>query len=109
MPQLPIHDGGASCTLDEQGAAQRDAQFANVVERGLRHRERSADGAVRLTFDKSERLEEDVRELVRQESQCCAFFSFDVLTEEDKLIIHVDAPDSKTAYLDELYRATRPG
>ncbi len=107
MPQLPIHDGGASCNLDEQGAAQRNAEFADVVQRGLRHRKRTPD-RVWLTFERKEGLEEDIRELVQRESQCCGFFSFDVAVGEGDIVVEVTAPAGKTAYLDALYRATDP-
>ncbi|MDP9021540.1 MAG: hypothetical protein M3N57_02350 [Actinomycetota bacterium] len=107
MSQLPLHDAGASCTLDEQGAARRSVEFANVVERGLRDRKRTS-GGVRLTFDRKEGLEEDLRELVRRESGCCAFFSFDVDVTEGVIVVEVAAPAEKDAYLEALYRATEP-
>ncbi len=107
MQQVPIHDGGASCNLDEQGAARRNVEFADVVERGLRDRQRTS-GGVRLTFDRKEGLEDDLRELVRRESECCAFFSFDVDVTEGFIVLEVAAPTEKDAYLDALYRATDP-
>lgn len=107
MTQLPIHDAGASCELNEQGAQRRNVEFAAVVEHGLRDRKRTTDG-VQLTFDHDERLKNDVRELVGRESQCCAFFTFDVHVTEDTIAINVSAPADKHAYLDALYRATDP-
>lgn len=107
MKQLPIHDGGASCGLDERGAARRNAEFAEVVEYGLRARQRIA-GRVRLIFQRKNGLEEDIRELVRRESQCCGFFAFDVTVGEDDILVEVTAPPDKMAYLDALYRATDP-
>lgn len=108
MSQLPIHDGGASCNLDEQGADHRNVEFADVVERGLRDRKRTP-GGIRLTFDrKTEGLEEDIRELVRRESQCCGFFSFDVVVGDGDIVLDVTAPAGKSPYLDALYRAIHP-
>ncbi|MBW3664344.1 MAG: hypothetical protein KY469_14685 [Actinobacteria bacterium] len=105
MPQLPIHDGGASCDLDDQGAKRRNVEFADVVERGLRDRKRTPHG-VRLMFEHNDRLEDDVRELVDHESRCCGFFSFDVDVTEDAILVNVSAPADKDAYLDALYQAT---
>lgn len=107
MRQLPIHDGGASCDLDDQGAARRNVEFADVVERGLRDRKRTS-GSVRLTFDRKDGLEDDLRELVRRESECCAFFSFDVDVTGGVIFLEVAAPTEKDAYLEALYRATDP-
>lgn len=106
--QLPVHDGGASCKLDEQGAHQRNLEFADVVERGLTSRERTEDGAVLLTFAKRRGLEDDLRELIRRESQCCGFFTFEVDSSGDEIAIRVEAPAENSDYLDELYRSTRP-
>lgn len=105
MPQLPIHDGGAACKLDEQGAKRRNVEFADVAERGLRDRKRTPHG-VRLIFESDVRLEDDVRELVDRESRCCGFFSFDVDVTEDAIVVDLSAPADKDAYLDALYKAT---
>lgn len=108
MRQLPVHDGGASCRLDEQGAARRNIEFADVVRRGLRHRDRTGDGDVLLTFRRGGGLENDVRELAERESACCRFFIFDIRVEDDHIVVRVAAPDDKTDYLDALYQATDP-
>jgi len=108
MPQLPVHDAGASCSLTEEDAAQRNAEFADVVQRGLRHRERPSDTTVRLVFENRDGLDDDLRELARRESQCCGFFSFDIDVRDDDIVLEVAAPEDKINYLDELYRATDP-
>ncbi len=108
MRQLPLHDGGASCTLDEQAAARRNIEFADVVQRGLRNRDRTDDGEVLLTFRKRRGMEDDVRELLERESACCGFFTFDIHVEDDHIQVRVAAPDDKDDYLDALYRATDP-
>lgn len=107
MQQLPVHDAGASCDLDEQGAARRTIEFADVVRRGLRDRERTQD-RVRLTFEREPGLEEDLRGLIRRESECCAFFSFDIDAAGDVITVEVTAPSEKEAYVDALYRGTDP-
>lgn len=108
MRQLPVHDGGASCTVDEQGAARRNVEFADIARRGLRHRDRTDDGDVRLTFDKDEQLEEAVRQVFARESECCAFFTFDIRDKGGELVVTATAPDDKADYLDALYHATDP-
>lgn len=108
MPQLPLHDAGASCSLDEHDAKQRNAEFADVVARGLRHRERPSDYRVRLVFENRQGLGDDIRQLARRESQCCGFFSFDLDTTGENIVLQVTAPPDKFAYLDALYEATDP-
>lgn len=108
MRQLPVHDGGASCQLDEQGAARRNVEFADVVRRGLRDRERTEDGDVLLTFRRGGGREHDVRALAERESACCGFFTFDIRVGDDHIEVRGEAPDDKGDYLDALYRATDP-
>lgn len=108
MVTLHLHDRGASCTLDDQAAAQRNAELADVIERGLRHRGRTPEGVVRLVFINKEGMEADIRALAGRESECCGFFSFDVDVRDDDIVLQVAAPDDKSNYLDELYRATDP-
>lgn len=108
MPQLPVHDAGASCSLTEEDAAQRNAESADVVERGLRHRERPSDTTVRLVFENRDGLDDDLRELARRESQCCGFFSFDIDVTDEDVLLQVNAPREKVAYLHSLYEATDP-
>lgn len=108
MQQMPVHDGGASCELDLEGARQRNLEFADVVERGLVSRERPERSVVRLTFKKEEGLEQDLRELARRESECCGFFTFHLYRSDGTIVLRVESPSDKTAYLDELYRATEP-
>ena len=106
MPRLPIHDAGASCSLADHEVAQRNAEFADVVERGLHHRERPSDCTVRLVFANRDGLDDDIHELARRESQCCGFFSFHIDVTGDDIVLQVDAPPEKVAYLDALYEAT---
>lgn len=108
MSQLPVHDAGASCSLTEQDAAQRNAEFADVVERGLRRRERPSHSTVRLVFHNRNGMEDDIRELADREAQCCGFFSFHLQVTGDDILLHVSAPPEKVAYLHMLYEATDP-
>ena len=108
MPDLPVHDTEGACSLAEQDAAARNAEFVDVVERGLRHRERPSDCTVRLVFDNWDALDQNIRELARRESQCCGFFSFDIEVTGDDIVLQVNAPPENVAYLHKLYEATDP-
>lgn len=50
--------------------ARRNAEFADMVKRGLRHRRKTPDGTVRLVFDNTEGMESDIRALAERESRC---------------------------------------
>ena len=108
MVTFHLHDRGTSCTLDDQAAARRNAEFADVIARGLRHRGRTPEGVVRLVFINKQGMEADIRALAGRESECCGFFSFDVDVSDDDIVLQVAAPDDKAEYLDTLYRATDP-
>ena len=101
MVTFHLGDRGASCTLDDQAAAQRNAEFADVFERGLRHRGRTPEGVVRLVLLNEEGMEADIRALAGRESECCGFFSFDADVRDDDIVLQVAASDDKIDYLDD--------
>lgn len=71
---LPVHDGGASCSLDEEGARKRQAAWHQLVGEALRSHDRTDDGTVILRFGGDDQTEARVCELAELEQRCCSFF-----------------------------------
>lgn len=91
------HDGYA-CSLDLEGAKGRLPQIRALTER-LRARERRDDQLV-LRFGAGEDTAELVDAFVRDEQQCCPFFSFHVERRDDEVVLTLSAPAQAGHMLD---------
>ncbi len=99
---LPVHDGGASCTLDEEQARERQWVWHQLAADALRSRARADDGTVVLRFDGDSGTEARVRELAALEQGCCSFFDMTVTRDADEVVLHATAPDTHSDYLNLL-------
>lgn len=104
--ELPVHDGGASCTLDEEEARQRQAAWHQLAADALTSHDRADDGTVILRFDGDDRTESRVRELAELEQGCCSFFEMTVTRDNDEIVLHATAPDTHRDYLSLLLDTT---
>jgi hypothetical protein len=59
-----------------------------------------------LRLDVATAGEADVRDLLRREQECCAFFNFDVQPAGDVLMVQAHVPDGADECLDDLERLT---
>lgn len=105
---LPVHDGGASCTLDEEQARQRQSAWHQLAGDALRSRGRADDGTVVLRFEGDDQTEARVRELAELEQGCCSFFDMTVTRDGDQVVLHATAPDSHSDYLELLLDTAPP-
>lgn len=101
-PTLPVHDPGASCTLDRHDADQRLRAWQELAADALQVRERPATGTLILRFDGNPATEARVRELAAAEEGCCAFFELAVTRDGDQIVLTATAPDTHLDYLDLL-------
>ena len=86
------------CTLDTAGAQQRLPQVHGLTDR-LRDRER-VDERLVLHFEDREGTDELVEEFVRDESQCCSFFTFDIRRRDGEVLLELTAPPEASDMLD---------
>lgn len=105
---LPVHDGGASCTLDEGQAHERQSAWHQLAADALKSRERTDDGTVVLRFDGDEETEARVRELAALEQRCCSFFDLPVTRDGDEVVLRATAPDTHSDYLELLLDTAPP-
>lgn len=87
-----------SCTLDTNGALERLPQVHGLTER-LRRRERVGD-RLSLHFENGDDTVDLVEEFVRDESECCSFFTFDVHHHDDEVELVLTAPPQAGDMLD---------
>lgn len=94
------------CTLDTSGVQERIPQARQLTAR-LRHRARTDDRLV-LRFDDDDTAEL-VQEFVRDESQCCSFFTFDVRQVDGEVVLELTAPPQADHWLDAAMASFDPG
>jgi hypothetical protein len=87
------------CTLDGEGAKARLPQVHAMLAR-LRDRQQS-EGRLVLSFTGGPETAALVEEFVRDESQCCGFFTFAVATGDDEVTLELTAPPQGLAMLDD--------
>ena len=91
-----------ACSLSADGQSARREEAAALLDRSLIAREPVADG-VRLRLRRDS--ENELRDLVRREQECCPFFSFSFRDEGPELVLEATAPEEARALLDELFAA----
>jgi hypothetical protein len=98
---LPI-----ACTLSGASLEERAAWLERFGAAALIDGVRDGD---RLELRFRPQAAEDVRELVRAESQCCSFLSFEVGSHGDEIRLGITGPTEAGPVLDALLGALRGG
>jgi len=93
-----------ACRLDPAGQLVRREEASALMRRALVDREPTAHG-VRLRFSTTGGAEDEVRDLVRREQECCPFFSFTLARDGDHLLLDAEAPPEARELLDGLFAA----
>lgn len=95
-----------ACTLRSDDAHRRLPQVRALTDR-LRRRER-VDDRVLLAFHDDGHTLDLVREFVRDESQCCSFFEFDVGRRDGHILVELRAPAQAGHVLDAAMESFDP-
>ena len=95
---MQTQDKPIACTLAPADLAARREEIRALLRRALIQRERGK-GSLRLVFRHSEATEAAVRDLVRRESECCAFLSFALTLEADRIVLDVSGPPGSESVL----------
>src|SRR3954470_24219393 len=92
MKMIPIHDATApiTCTLDRQEIPSR-LELIERLRQQLRAIERTEHGML-LHFPHDADVAGDVRRFAVDEKRCCAFWGFEVSTNEAEILLRWDAP-----------------
>lgn len=80
-----------ACTLDGGGLKARMAWIADLNARALKE---SRHDDLRLELDYAPSALADVRKMIAQEQECCAFLSFDVTEGPDLITLAITAPET---------------
>ena len=89
-----------ACTLGAGDFKSRVAAIRDLSARSLRSSRREP---LRLHLNYGPEALDEVRDLVAQESECCAFLKFDLRHDEHDVTLTITAPIAATAAADELF------
>jgi hypothetical protein len=92
-----------ACSLSPGDYAQRLRDFRPLFASSLRASRREPT-RLHLTLDPSTAREEEVRDLLRREQECCPFFNFSVEATAAELRIQAEVPEGAEECLDDLER-----
>jgi hypothetical protein len=92
-----------ACSLTPGDYTRRLREFPQLFATSLRQTRREPT-RLHLSLDPAAAREDEVRDLLRREQECCSIFSFSV--EASPVAIHVEAavPDGAAECLDDLER-----
>lgn len=81
-------DVPVACTLRPAALADRRATWRRLDDRALLERA-DAPGGVRAVYAALDGVEEELRELVRREADCCAFAGWQLSRDGDAVVLAV--------------------
>lgn len=92
-----------SCALSPGEYAQRIRVFRRLFAAGLLHHRREPS-RLHLVLENDAGREEAIRNLLRQEQDCCPHFTFNVVATEQTVIVDASVPAGAESCLDDLER-----
>jgi MerR family transcriptional regulator, copper efflux regulator len=95
-----------ACSLGAEQSRARGERWQRLGERALRSRDR-VDGGVRLRFERSAGVIDELRELVALERECCPFLDFRLGSERQEIVLEARGDESAQPVL-ELFAGLRP-
>jgi hypothetical protein len=96
-----------ACSLTPADYAERVREFRRLFVTALRASRREPT-RLYLSIDPAAAREDDVRDLLRREQECCPFFSFSVESHSAAIQVEAAVPEGAEECLDDLERmATR--
>lgn len=100
-PAAPI-----ACALGLEDAAERKRRFEELCGRAL-VAQTLTDTGLRLRFRRCREVEDELRELVRLEADCCAFAAFEVTALADAMDLEVSTRLDAVDTVRRLFSPTR--
>jgi hypothetical protein len=100
MRELPV----IACSLSAEELPERRRRWRALLEGALVER-REIPGGVRLELVARDGVEPELRELAVLERECCAFASFEVLADRDRVRLEVTSSAAGVDAVRELFPA----
>lgn len=100
-------DPPIACTLNGRQAADRQAMITQLCKDALIDTEPTAAG-LRARLRDSPEVERRVRDMIKAESECCPFLSFELDHDDDHLRLEIRGPADGRAVIESFFAPT-PG
>jgi len=95
-----------ACMLDRAGFARQSQRWNQALARAAIDRVETEDG-IRMTFRAEPGVEQELRELVAMESECCSWAVWRVDGNDDQLVLRVTSTGYSIAVIRTMF-ARRP-
>jgi hypothetical protein len=95
-----------ACSLTGSAMRERFVAWAKLGQRYLRSAESHAAG-VTLRYRRAAGVEQELRELVALEAECCGFLSFELEEREHEWVLGVYGPSEAVPLIQQCWGATR--
>jgi hypothetical protein len=96
---LPI-----ACSLNATDLAARERRWAELLQTAGMARRATTDG-VELRFRADQPVDDELRELVAGERECCAWARWELDRDDDALVLHAHATGHGAATLQSMFLA----
>lgn len=96
----------SACTLPTAERPIRLREFDDLLATSSRRADRMSATSLTLHLAGEAGLEQRTRDLAARETECCSFFTFDVATGGDDVILTVAVPPQHSSILDSLEAKT---
>ena len=108
--QIPGEDPSATapvaCSLTPAGLADQAGRWARLAARAMTGCERTGHG-IRVSFRPGPEAEEELRELVAVETQCCPWAAWTVHADGTRLVLDVRSAGDGVAALHAIFAGLR--
>ena len=103
MPEEPV----IACSLSPGEQAERLDAVARLSKKALFGAEQTSEG-LRLHFSAGPGVEDELKQLIKAESECCPFLEFQLKPRQDELVLQVDGPEQAQPVIHDLFGLTPP-
>ena len=100
-------DEPVACTLDAAGFQTQSERWAHLLASAGLERIETEDG-LRLHFRAESGVDQELRELVAVETECCAWASWTVQSEPGQLVLRVRSTGDGIAVIHSMFSTARP-
>jgi len=105
--EADIGTAPVACTLTEAGLAEQTGRWERLAARALTERAQTEHG-LRLCFRPEPSAEQELRQLVSVENECCRWASWTVRTHAGQIVLDVRSAGEGIAALHNMFTSLQP-
>jgi hypothetical protein len=106
--EADVRTAPVACTLSTAGLAKQAGRWERLAARALTERAKTEQG-LRLSFRPEPGAEEELRQLVAVENECCRWASWTVHANAGQILLDVSSTGDGIAALHDMFTGLHPG